>query len=329
MAGVVTLATPFLHVAAPQIEEESAKDALKLLLAFFGWLAALVGFVVLALTAGQLLSWLNTATWGYETLELIVLFGVFLAFAALLVVPQGIQSIASERLVRRFTRLREELALSSYADLPVLIIRTTGDEASGVLATSQLLSWLIGRVTLPIAWLVEKLRLLREEGILPSIFRHRATPLPYVMLVAAWALNFAWASKYPPIVNADFAFPIWTLCLSLFFGVLSLALSLFVLWIILVAVIAVLLLLRAATLSLFGIDIAVASVVLDVTVEVTPPGFWRVLNVSPRSDPHKGPLRSLAHSDIYNNEDALAAIAAFIGDEHLVASTARNIGATE
>jgi hypothetical protein len=100
---------------------------------------------------------------------------------------------------------------------------------------------------------------------------------------------------------------------------MSLALGYFALWVVLHTAIAILLLLRAATLSLFGIDVAMASVVLDLTAEVTPPGFWRVLNVSAKPEQPKGLLGNLAHSHIYNDEDALAAIAAFLRDERLVA----------
>lgn len=315
VAGVVTLATPFLNVGVSQIGQEPSREALKLLVAFFGGLAALVAFATLFLGAGFIFVRMKTPGMAHDILIMIVEFGLLLAFAALLYAPRAIGRVAGERLLERFTRLREDLALAaSYTDLPVLIIRTTGDEASGVLAASQLLSWLIGRAATAIAWLADMARLIVKGGLLPPIFRRgkvfRGDRVGFsILIVAAWALNFAWASKYEPIVKADFAFPVWTLCLSFFFGFLSLGLVSWVLRAFFHAAIAVLLLLRASALSLFGVDVAMASVVLDVTAEPTPPGSWRVLNVCAKG------LGGLAHSHIYNDEDTLTAIADFLRNE--------------
>lgn len=312
VAGVVTLATPFLNVGASQIAEESAGEALKLLVAFFGGLAALVAFAILFLGAGILFWRLRSPGMGYEIFAAIVELGLLFAFAALLHAPRAIGTAAGGRLLQRFTHLREALAVDWHADLPVLIIRTTGDEASGVLSASQLLSWLIGRVAALIAWLAGRVGLPFKGGFVTPIMRrgkkNPSVPWRKMTIFVATALNFAWAHKYEPIVKADFAFPIWTLCLSFFFGLFSIVLVYWVLWAVLHAVLAVLLLFRAGALSVFGIDVAMASVVLDVTAEPTPPGPWRVFNVCA-----KGLGGGLAHSHIYNDEDTLAAIAAFLG----------------
>jgi hypothetical protein len=105
-------------------------------------------------------------------------------------------------------------------------------------------------------------------------------------------------------------------------GALCVTLLTWIAWVFLLIGVGVLLFLRALSLVPFGIDVALASVVLSVTVEATPPGSWQVTHVAGRASRTAASAALLAHSDIYNDEDALEAIAKFLRDNRLVIRSA-------
>ena len=307
LAGTVFLATPFLHVAPPQFNEGSAADAMKGALILFAVLVALVLASILVSAAVPFSDWFNRFSSSLigSVISLLLSFGLLFAFPRVVAAPFVLAVLASERLTQRFTRLRRELTLPQYPVLPVLILRTTGDEASGVLAMSQFLSWLVGRITSVLASLANKIRLSGDEG----------GRLWSFLLIAVWALTFAWVRKSEPIVREDFAYPIWTLFVSLMIGAMSLALFVWVVRITLLAGVALLLFVRAMSLVPFGIDVALASVVLQITAEATPPGSWTLTHVPGRPAGPSGFVARFAHSHIYNDEDTLEAIANFLRDK--------------
>jgi hypothetical protein len=315
LAGVVMLATPFLHVGAPQFNEDSATAAMRgalILLAF------LIALVVFGFAVDPIAEWLQRAQW-LQRFDQNNLFGSLFALMALVfaifVVPRLVAapfflgSLASERFADRFRRLRHELTLPKDLAVPVLILRTTGDEASAALAVSQFLSWLIVKVTAVLAVLASKVAIFSDERELSN----RELFWVRMAVVAGWPLIFVvWARKYEPIVSVDFAYPVWTLIVSLIGSLTAILLCSWAARIILLTCVLLVLLIRVVSLLPFGVDIAAASIVLQITAEATPPGAWNLTHVSGRVSES---VTGLAHTYIYNDEDALIAIAKFLREQ--------------
>lgn len=59
----------------------------------------------------------------------------------------------------------------------------------------------------------------------------------------------------------------------------------------------------------YGFDIATRGMFLRVTAEATPPGTWTLHTIHPATS-----SSGLVHSDLYRNEDAINAIAKWVGD---------------
>jgi hypothetical protein len=147
------MATPFLHVGDPQFNTQAAVHSMK---GAFIIAAAVTMVIVLGglIAIGELFSdWLSLVGSSLIGGVILLVLSVSLLFAVprLLAAPFLIGEFASARLVDRYTRLGQNLVLQKHLGLPVLILRTTGDEASAALAISQFLSWLIGRLAAPMA----------------------------------------------------------------------------------------------------------------------------------------------------------------------------------
>lgn len=300
LTGLITLATPFLHVGEFQANERSVRGALWLLL-LLGMTALFSIPIVLAVHFDFGLTWERAL--GAVLMSLII--------ASLWYRPYLPSKERVDRLVEGFSKLRAELTFPEQLQTPVLILRTTGDEASATLAMSQLMSWLVAQVTRAVAWGMDKAN---PDHPLPIQRRCREEKLSFAaLLVSCWVGSlYLMGILSPQVKDSELALGfVGSLIASPVFALVFFAASLIALWVVLRVVLAVLLLVRALTMAPFGADVALASMVLDVTAEATPPGPWQILHI-PASSSTSTPLGWLAHSRIYTDSIAISAIVSFI-----------------
>ncbi len=172
--------------------------------------------------------------------------------------------------------------------LPVqtLLIRCPGDEASGILGASLI----VDRITI----------LVSEAGdsVGQWVNRHLWTSLSLLLL----ALFLGSAATLASIALTGSAQPLKWPAIVLVSALLLSLVTLMAAWP-----------LRSLIYWWsYGFDIATRGMFLRVTAEATPPGRWTLHTIHPA---HPAPDSSrLVHSELYGNEEAINAIAKWVGD---------------
>lgn len=150
--GVVCLSTPFLHVKKRNLGGGHGEAIVRSLLMVF-----VIGLILLI---GEASSFVTTDQNSYPSLILLL---------CLLVLPVCLARLLYPYIERRASALIEQMKLAPIGKDKLLIIRTTGDEATLGLGVSQLLSLLTGKwtqlvvrlrqlvETMPFAWLLDLL----------------------------------------------------------------------------------------------------------------------------------------------------------------------------
>jgi hypothetical protein len=308
LAGIVLMATPFLHIDRLPLPVWLARRTLRATIAA---VLMLCYFTLLISSVNAIDRW--TSPEFYDTL-----FGLSVILVpAVALIGAG---PLSRRMWRHGVRLRREGRLPREFKTPTLLFRATGDEASGTLAVGgigalvtlrlgELLSWLV--------WRVESLKPWSQRGVGGP----GSIVLILVIALAMWVSYFrelagAWFSSR--IVLASLAVGVmWVFILAAGFyvpSVLSLLLGL---------VLSPVYLLRAIALLPYGIDIALAAPVLDVAAEATPPGRWTIMHACAHGSATPVPWRQLSHSALYRQANTIAAIVSFISIQ-LAAQSSRD-----
>ena len=261
--GIVFLSTPFIH-ANPRAYSDAAELGMMLM----GWslISVPVWFGLRQLFS--LTSWLS------ENLALIAVYAV--AMLPTLFVGMFLTDLALRR---------ESMLEFPRLTIPALIIRTPGDEASGVLTFSHFATYLLNRpisiVLFPVGWVWEKL------GDLASPVWESGIPGRLLVLIVLGSV-----AKYVGVALAALGL----VCLAIT-GISGLM------------------------LSSFGLGFGLTSSIMEITAEATPPGAWMVHHFESRAqyvgmtDGVKIPKHDVpfwAHSASYEHPKALATIASFV-----------------
>jgi len=283
--GLVCLSAPFLHVRQRP------------------WNAAALGPVAIGLMCWPFL--MLSERWGYRKLLSfdvtpvdvstggILLFVLGLLLAVSLVIGAVVfASLGTEKWVRL-------MRLPQWRTDRTLIIRSSGDEASGLLTTTQFVSFVLNRlVSLPAAavghlWDWISLGKLSMSAQLLALIGLVVVGLVLEVTDPAW---------YEPI-------NIWGRYVVVALVLASTALSL---------LFALTVLVSGLLLMSFGPGMAIAGALLDVTAETTPPGGpWAVFHAK-ESQPDS--LIALKHSETYVSAEVLRLVAGWIKADEAGAS---------
>jgi len=261
VSGVVCLATPFL-IAAPR---RIAHQGMMVRLVFT---AALIGLIPMFL----LMYWLRGVQAEWAKLLILIAatsFSMALVSQVLIGMNKGSQ------------RLLKAMELPRLERGKVLILRSTGDEASGLLVFFQFMTWIA-------VWLYSKLlrmqagfRRLIEGWSKHPVWLTAATLAGFAVFFGVVALMVY--MKAPMILTEVVALvtmAVVVLCpFFLIFRQFGMATLLFDFLVggVLLGVI----LLLSITLLPFGRQVALSNVLLDVTAETTPPGDWEMHLLTP------------------------------------------------
>ncbi|HEX6747377.1 MAG TPA: hypothetical protein VF092_08840 [Longimicrobium sp.] len=299
--GLACLSTPFLHLQ-PRHLDPDFKAALK------GMAAALVAFVAVCLAVTPV--FVAAKLWGqditsYRVAGSALMLAAVLLVVALLAAPrvflnagQGLLDSWLNRAKQNYERVRLPPILK-----PLLIIRTTGDEASAALSTSHLLAFAISHAIIGIA----------------------SGPAARFQRLLGWRTR--------PTTLRE-----WLACAA----ALLVAVPVLPVFLLLTLVLGVLVLLSVGMLSIvlltFGRSFGITNMFLEVSAEPTPPGSWPVHLFSTRDAwPYMGderrralatlawagvnrraiseaPVTRLAHSAPYEHPGALALLADWVSE---------------
>jgi len=282
LAGVVTLATPFLQLRA---------RALPRFLFWFGLLA--VSFALLA--AGLHLVYRDASAW-LLVVTAVVLFGFTLCLLIFVssVLAYRVRQFPAVSLLklRRRVFLDEELRRFRHPPIDfkkLLILRPVGDEASGVLVAAQFLSWALTSYMRFLEWVRKKAW---------ALWRGVVVVIGFVLIAVVVVNLFGVKARelIPPLGQAE---PWVGVIGSLFWSGGAVALGM-------AALLGTVLLLLAT--APFGWDAIFWSLFAATTAEPSPPGPSRVVQVGMDLDDHTG----LVHSRIYENSEAIREIAKWI-----------------
>ena len=285
LAGVVCLSTPFISVTARRIADLDRK---------VGWFVAIV-------------SCLSTAAFvHYGTKVPDVPGSRFLVTLAIVGLVVALMLVGGRRDLNAFVeRARWPASIRS----PLLIVRSSSDEASAALAAVQFATWVLDQLWqfLNGAWI--NLALSAIASVLGERITRRL-PRAYlwtlVMAIAtvavAWTLllvpGFAGSSVQSVLAGIAAAL----ILVSAF----PLLVAVWMTTVGMLALVPALLIGFAALLPLFGPEYAMRSAYLKVSVESTPPGIWTVHHFIAADD------TALAHSSTYRDPQAIHAIVEFI-----------------
>jgi hypothetical protein len=266
VAGVACLATPFIH---SQPRELGGYGAMSLAL-FVASPLLLAAHALVWVLAGKITS---------DALAALLLLPLYVATAW---VSIAVGMVLSEDWSRLAYRQAQRAAVRP-ADVPVLIIRTTGDEASAAIGASHLIA---------------------------SILNHLWTFVGALSGLAATVLintfRFLWLRAGPAGKVSAFALAPILLALT---SLVSLPVSALVLLGMIVG---------GAALYVAGPGHGFVSPLIEVTTEATPAGVWTVNHFDARDDwvtsDGLTPRISLAHSASYNNSRAIDRVCEWLKD---------------
>ena len=298
IAGVVSLATPFLIARKRDLGGKTSEHLGVLFLVL-----AILGYAVLD-TLSFWSSWPALAGAGARFSA-----GIVFVFALMLL------AYASNETA---TRLRSAMAHPENLKDRLLIIRSSGDEASAALGLFQFISQLNVRVFLLFSTLNGRLERWTDKwpehrGVLALILLggFAVFVIAGVLSVGLWLRFQNWWMLVPTIGTA---------VAGLLSGYEAAArilsrsapprLGTFVFRVLAGAVLLPVMIVVSVLLVPFGTGFAFASMFLDVTAETTPIGEWTVHQLPPRVA--VGPNVPLSHSGVYENPDAVSTICRWI-----------------
>lgn len=204
----------------------------------------------------------------------------------------------------------DNLSYPAPADMPVLILRASGDEASGALSAARMMSWVTEKVYYAFGALprfVENLWGYFAKFIDPSwSVRNTVLGFAYIGLLA----GFVYLTVNEVVSYNVGEFLLVGLLLPLFIGGLS-TILLLLLAFFLVCLIPLMGIWQMA----FGWEAAVWSPICEVTAEASPPGEYRVVQLSsvPAGASYSGPSSGeLWHSEPYKDPRAVEIMAEWI-----------------
>lgn len=318
LAGIICLATPFVHVRRRNWGQLVGK-----------WTLMFLGAIA---SAGTVL----TAALNFGMQEMVkysegVAFGIVLALCGA-VIAGYVAKIA----YRRIDHWRSGIELPTVPFGELLIVRSTGDEASAALATSQFISFLLARLWRTGRFLASIAERLAEAWLAIlrplAVFRRSSLniALGIVLILLGWLVVLVVpviVSSYPVLWQIYVGLAALTVALALFRRsrvavgpFLSGALLLFLGPLALLPLVAsvlldlvnVLLILPLGVglsipLVFYGWELLLAGILCDVSVGETPPGSWRVHHL--RDD---AKAEGLTHSATYDDPRATRLVTEWI-----------------
>lgn len=324
IAGVATLATPFIHVRERGYVPVNYTDMVTWIcfLPLSALAAWLILYLVLALP-------LMSDFWFWSSVIASTIGGGHVALVA--------AAWFSKVLLRLAKSVSDSLPCPVPQGANVLIIRSSGDEASALLASSQLLSWLISRI-----WEVAY-RLLRPLFMVLQTLMRAGQIVPAILITSCFvllpliAISVVIGDAAGALVSAITQSPIDNPSLSqsmiirifaelvkpftlhpddrsfadmaitlLFIGAIVLG-GIFVL-LTLVVLPAVILL--SLLLLPFGAESALAALLVEISVEAVPAGIWAIHQFGPIKG--QGTGLSLMHSAAYADDRVLQLLASWM-----------------
>lgn len=292
--GVVCLATPFIVARPRDLGPKGTENIVVVLL-----LATFASYRLLI--EPRLPAWLGDlgSAAGAGVFMFIAMFGLLFLYA---------------RWARMANGVLETLRLADLPSHKLIILRTTGDEASALLLFFQFMSLLAVRLFHAM------------QGTYALLERHFAAwSKRKAMLLAVAAAGFALQLALLPLLLKTEWFADHTVAVVVAFAMsLTVVLPLFLLfgWVgaatVIFRFIALLALVPAAfalALCMLPFDwrVALANLLVDVTAETAPPGTWTMHQFVPeKPQPGSQTTPGLAHSAIYDDERAIRTIVDWI-----------------
>ena len=283
VSGLICLGTPFLQYRRRRgVVEPLARDAVLIGTKLLIFVSAL--FVIFSIAL--------SSRWALYTL--VLLFPAFMAARARIVRRVNRAINDCKRFAGQVSaRTWSYLLTTSTFQAPLLIIRVAGDEASAILASSQLLGWIAHWTTTKAISLLSKAFL-----ALSFLFRskRRIVILVSVYVLASLISGFISANGQSRVVDLFTRLPSYATSATL--------LGLLVLYALPFAA----LILSAIAALPYGIDASIISFLYEITAESTPVGSWRIDSFPPAEDTST----SMAHTAIYNNPAVIARVTQWI-----------------
>jgi pimeloyl-ACP methyl ester carboxylesterase len=296
VAGLICLSTPFISVHAHS-RFGSLPSMFPQLLASTA--ALLFG---LALHARGFISIIST---GLTPQDAIQYANIVCAFALTFLVSR--QSVLDGK------RVAQDLSTRPRASLPLLIMRCSGDEASAALAAAQFCTWITRRFWQRCSWVATSVATFMEkQGPLTSAYRFLTLAVVVAICTFAGTVLLGGPERVGAKLHLQLSTLFWislpaALCIATYFVASSAIQLLVILEWLLKAVSTVVHPVAALFLLPFGPELAQASLVADISVEASPPGYWGVYQVEPSTEVGESSGRLLAylHSSIYEHIDAI------------------------
>jgi hypothetical protein len=194
-----------------------------------------------------------------------------------------------------------QLGLNPHCSLPLLIIRSNGDEASAVLAAAQFSSWAMQRLCRIFTFILSSAEDFYDKaGPLASVRRFLYLNVLFLIL---FALLFRAELFTSPLLLLTV--PLLSFLLAYLVGA-----GMFLLELSLVSTLVVLQPVVALLLTPFGPDLAPVTLIADLSVEPAPPGLWQMCQTQPRhfGQTTRERLFSYLHASTHDQPE----IAAFI-----------------
>jgi hypothetical protein len=267
LAGIICISTPFLHVYRRRWEELGAGHIM-------------LGIKVLPFAMLIALQYVLAQRLGMiRALENVVPVAIALAVVVLPAMRRGMVKASGASF-----NWRQQVASPALAGVNLFIVRGSADEAWAGLAASQLVATLIARI-----WRLAS-RVVNRIGRLGAVGMEgfHAIPLQFRLLISAMLSLMGVGLALPTILLLS-TLLLLILCAAVvgFLVPVAIASSLFLVG--------------------FGWEMFLYGPWCEVTAEPTPPGSWRIFNVS-----WEQTVRGLAHSQPYSHPQALDAIEAWI-----------------
>jgi len=310
IAGVATLSTPFVHLRERTPSGFVRADMLT-------WIFVLP----LAAVAGVGSFFLRAKFRVVDNIPLS--FGLAVAEGLLALV---VATAAARQTIRLATRVRLNLECGVPPGFNLLVVRSSGDEASAFLAMSQLMTWLVGRLSRVAAW-----ALLPSFWVL-SALRRAGRWLPAIILVLLFSLLSdliavnalmdglfgpsaashnevkRFANDFLGAIRQAIASPSGDNALELFGrSIIILGASIAVLPALVWLALAIL----AVVVLPLGAESVLAALFVDPSVECVPEGSWTVHQFL-KDEPPKAGIFRLAHSEAYSDPRVISLLASWM-----------------
>jgi hypothetical protein len=285
LSGVVCLSTPFISVTARRIDDLDRK---------LGWFVATVSCFATA------------ALFHYGTKLPDVPGGRFFMTLTLVGLVVALMLVGGRRALSAFV---ERARWPADIRTPLLIVRSSSDEASAALAAVQFATWVLDQLWqfLNGAWV--RLAISAMESVLGERIARRM-PRVYVwtVVMAIATLALAWTMLLVPgFAGSAFQSVLAGVAAALILvSALPLLVAVWMTTVGMLALVPALLIGFVALLPLFGPEYAMRAAYLKVSVESTPPGIWTVHSFIAADD------TALSHSSTYRDPQAIRAVVEFI-----------------